>query len=64
VQNPLHPYAKGLMGRESPTLSGEDKRLVQIPGSMPAAVGDPRRAARFNTRAAHSTFRSLPRRPA
>jgi peptide/nickel transport system ATP-binding protein len=34
VQNPLHPYAKGLMGA-IPTLSGEDKRLVQIPGSMP-----------------------------
>src|SRR5215218_2483281 len=34
VQNPLHPYAKGLMGA-IPTLAGEDKRLVQIPGSMP-----------------------------
>src|SRR5882757_858720 len=34
VQIPLHPYAKGLMGA-IPTLAGEDKRLVQIPGSMP-----------------------------
>ena len=34
VQNPLHPCAKGLMGA-IPTLAGEDKRLVQIPGSMP-----------------------------
>src|SRR3954465_1533098 len=34
VQNPLHPYAKGLMGA-IPTLAGEDHRLVQIPGSMP-----------------------------
>jgi len=34
VKNPLHPYAKGLMGA-IPTLAGEDKRLVQIPGSMP-----------------------------
>ena len=34
VQNPLHPYAKGLMGA-IPTLAGEDERLVQIPGSMP-----------------------------
>ena len=34
VQNPLHPYARGLMGA-IPTLAGEDKRLVQIPGSMP-----------------------------
>ena len=34
VQHPLHPYAKGLMGA-IPTLSGDAKRLVQIPGSMP-----------------------------
>jgi peptide/nickel transport system ATP-binding protein len=34
VQHPLHPYARGLMGA-IPTLAGEDKRLVQIPGSMP-----------------------------
>jgi peptide/nickel transport system ATP-binding protein len=34
VKNPLHPYARGLMGA-IPTLAGEDKRLVQIPGSMP-----------------------------
>ena len=34
VQRPLHPYAKGLMGA-IPTLSGDAKRLVQIPGSMP-----------------------------
>src|SRR6516225_9183870 len=34
VKTPLHPYAKGLMGA-IPTLAGEDKRLVQIPGSMP-----------------------------
>ncbi len=34
VQNPLHPYAKGLMGA-IPTLAGDAARLVQIPGSMP-----------------------------
>ena len=34
IKNPLHPYAKGLMGA-IPTLAGEDKRLVQIPGAMP-----------------------------
>ena len=34
VKNPLHPYAKGLMGA-IPTLAGDDKRLLQIPGSMP-----------------------------
>ena len=34
VQNPLHPYAKGLMGA-IPSLESETDRLVQIPGSMP-----------------------------
>jgi peptide/nickel transport system ATP-binding protein len=34
VKTPLHPYARGLRGA-IPTLAGEDKRLVQIPGSMP-----------------------------
>ncbi|MGJ4929530.1 ABC transporter ATP-binding protein [Bradyrhizobium sp. HKCCYLS2038] len=34
IKNPLHPYAKGLMGA-IPTLAGEESRLVQIPGAMP-----------------------------
>src|ERR1700741_3437943 len=34
VQNPLHPYAKGLMGA-IPTLASDASRLVQIPGTMP-----------------------------
>jgi peptide/nickel transport system ATP-binding protein len=34
VQNPLHPYAKGLMGA-IPSLESDADRLVQIPGSMP-----------------------------
>ncbi|MBM6579936.1 ABC transporter ATP-binding protein [Microvirga sp. BT689] len=34
VQNPLHPYAKGLMGA-IPSLESDANRLVQIPGSMP-----------------------------
>jgi peptide/nickel transport system ATP-binding protein len=35
VQDPLHPYAKGLMGA-IPTLSGDaSQRLVQIDGAMP-----------------------------
>ena len=34
VQNPLHPYAKGLMGA-IPSLASDTDRLVQIPGSMP-----------------------------
>ncbi len=40
VKNPLHPYAKGLMGA-IPSLEGVEERLVQIPGSMPAPVLDP-----------------------
>ena len=40
VQNPLHPYAKGLMGA-IPTLAGEAARLVQIPGSMPRLTAIP-----------------------
>ena len=34
VRNPLHPYARGLMGA-IPTLATDADRLVQIPGSMP-----------------------------
>jgi peptide/nickel transport system ATP-binding protein len=34
VQNPFHPYAKGLMGA-IPSLERESGRLVQIPGAMP-----------------------------
>ena len=34
IQNAMHPYTSGLMG-SIPTLSQEDDRLIQIPGSMP-----------------------------
>jgi peptide/nickel transport system ATP-binding protein len=50
VRNPLHPYAKGLMGA-IPTLAGDDKRLVQIPGSMPRLSNIPRGCS-FNPRCA------------
>ncbi|MEH2492369.1 ABC transporter ATP-binding protein [Bradyrhizobium sp. AZCC 2230] len=50
VRNPLHPYAKGLMGA-IPTLAGDDKRLVQIPGSMPRLSAIPRGCS-FNPRCA------------
>ena len=50
IQNPLHPYAKGLMGA-IPTLAGEDKRLVQIPGSMPRLSAIPQGCS-FNPRCA------------
>ncbi|CCE07727.1 putative oligopeptide ABC transporter (ATP-binding protein) [Bradyrhizobium sp. STM 3843] len=48
IKNPLHPYAKGLMGA-IPTLAGEDKRLVQIPGAMPRLSAIPPGCA-FNPR--------------
>jgi peptide/nickel transport system ATP-binding protein len=34
IQNPLHPYSRGLMG-SIPTLRSDNERLTQIPGAMP-----------------------------
>ncbi len=50
VKAPLHPYAKGLMGA-IPSLEGEAKRLVQIPGTMPRLSAIPPGCA-FNPRCA------------
>ncbi|WOH84002.1 ABC transporter ATP-binding protein [Bradyrhizobium sp. BEA-2-5] len=61
VRNPLHPYAKGLMGA-IPTLAGEDKRLVQIPGSMPRLSAIPRGCS-FNPRCAFAFDRCHVERP-
>jgi peptide/nickel transport system ATP-binding protein len=61
VQNPLHPYAKGLMGA-IPTLGGEDKRLVQIPGSMPRLSAIPPGCS-FNPRCAFAFDRCRVDRP-
>ncbi len=61
VKNPLHPYAKGLMGA-IPTLAGEDKRLVQIPGSMPRLSAIPPGCS-FNPRCAFSFDRCRAERP-
>jgi peptide/nickel transport system ATP-binding protein len=61
VRNPLHPYAKGLMGA-IPTLSGEDKRLVQIPGSMPRLSAIPPGCS-FNPRCARAFDRCRIERP-
>jgi peptide/nickel transport system ATP-binding protein len=61
VQNPLHPYAKGLMGA-IPTLAGEDKRLVQIPGSMPRLSAIPPGCS-FNPRCAFAFDRCRLERP-
>jgi peptide/nickel transport system ATP-binding protein len=62
VQDPLHPYAKGLMGA-IPTLAGDaSKRLVQIPGSMPRLSNIPPGCA-FNPRCAFAFDRCRVERP-
>lgn len=61
VRDPLHPYAKGLMGA-IPTLAGEDKRLVQIPGSMPRLSAIPP-GCPFNPRCAFAFDRCCVERP-
>ncbi len=61
VQNPLHPYAKGLMGA-IPTLSGEADRLLQIPGAMPRLSAIPPGCA-FNPRCAFAFDRCRIERP-
>lgn len=48
IQNAMHPYTKGLMG-SIPSLTQEEDRLVQIPGSMPRISDIPAGCA-FNPR--------------
>jgi oligopeptide/dipeptide ABC transporter ATP-binding protein len=61
VQNPLHPYAKGLMGA-IPTLASDTDRLVQIPGSMPRLSAIPP-GCPFNPRCAFVFDRCRVERP-
>jgi peptide/nickel transport system ATP-binding protein len=61
IRNPLHPYAKGLMGA-IPTLSGDARRLVQIPGSMPRLSAIPK-GCPFNPRCAFAFDRCRTERP-
>ncbi|MBM6592847.1 ABC transporter ATP-binding protein [Microvirga pudoricolor] len=61
VQNPLHPYAKGLMGA-IPSLEVETDRLVQIPGSMPRLSAIPTGCA-FNPRCPFAFDRCRVERP-
>jgi peptide/nickel transport system ATP-binding protein len=61
VQNPLHPYARGLMGA-IPTLAGGAERLVQIPGSMPRLSAIPNGCA-FHPRCAQAFERCKIERP-
>ncbi|HEV7260108.1 MAG TPA: ABC transporter ATP-binding protein [Bosea sp. (in: a-proteobacteria)] len=61
VKQPLHPYAKGLMGA-IPSLEGEAERLVQIPGSMPRLSAIPPGCA-FNPRCSQAFARCHVERP-
>jgi peptide/nickel transport system ATP-binding protein len=61
VQNPLHPYAQGLMGA-IPTLAGDADRLVQIPGAMPRLSAIPP-GCPFNPRCPHAFARCFIDRP-
>ena len=61
VQNPLHPYARGLMGA-IPTLAQNASRLVQIPGSMPRLSAIPP-GCPFNPRCPHAWDRCRIDRP-
>jgi peptide/nickel transport system ATP-binding protein len=61
VENPLHPYAKGLMGA-IPTLAGDAARLVQIAGSMPRLSAIPPGCS-FNPRCAFAFDRCRIERP-
>ena len=61
VRNPLHPYAKGLMGA-IPTLASDATRLVQIPGSMPRLSAIPPGCS-FNPRCAFAFDRCRVERP-
>jgi peptide/nickel transport system ATP-binding protein len=61
VQNPLHPYAKGLMGA-IPSLESDAARLVQIPGSMPRLSAIPPGCA-FNPRCPYVFDRCRVERP-
>jgi peptide/nickel transport system ATP-binding protein len=61
VRNPLHPYAKGLMGA-IPTLAGDATRLVQIPGSMPRLSAIPPGCS-FNPRCGFAFDRCRAERP-
>ena len=61
VQQPLHPYARGLMGA-IPTLTGDTTRLVQIPGAMPRLSAIPQGCA-FHPRCPSAFDRCRVERP-
>src|SRR4051812_40927873 len=61
IRNPLHPYARGLMGA-IPTLADDARRLVQIPGSMPRLSAIPK-GCPFNPRCGFAFDRCRNERP-
>jgi peptide/nickel transport system ATP-binding protein len=61
VQNPHHPYTRGLMGA-IPTVATHAERLVQIPGSMPRLTAIPAGCA-FHPRCPHAFNRCRSERP-
>ncbi len=61
VQNPHHPYTRGLMGA-IPTAAVRAERLTQIPGSMPRLAAIPPGCA-FHPRCAHAFERCRSERP-
>jgi peptide/nickel transport system ATP-binding protein len=62
VKNPLHPYAKGLMGAIPTLVQSSDDRLVQIPGSMPRLSAIPP-GCPFHPRCPHAWERCSRDRP-
>lgn len=61
VQQPLHPYTRGLMGA-IPTLEGSTARLVQIAGTMPRLAAIPAGCA-FHPRCPFAFDRCRQERP-
>ena len=61
VQNPLHPYAQGLMGA-IPTLAHDAGRLAQIPGAMPRLAAIPS-GCPFHPRCPHAFARCRVEQP-
>jgi peptide/nickel transport system ATP-binding protein len=62
VQNPLHPYARGLMGAIPTLAQDSESRLVQIPGAMPRLSAIPS-GCPFHPRCPHAWARCHLERP-
>jgi peptide/nickel transport system ATP-binding protein len=62
VQNPLHPYARGLMGAIPTLAQDSESRLVQIPGAMPRLSAIPP-GCPFHPRCPHAWARCYLERP-